>query len=267
MRKRSGKSDWRLKWGIGVAVLSILLLYASSFAAAQSIDERPPLAISKIAASEPAVAGDTLTYLITLTNTGQESLTGITVADETPAQTTLFGVSGPPGWMMTSPGAGQSGQVVWQAQAPLSPGQEVILELIVTVDSLADGPIINQTYTVQAEGWAGTVTGPPVITSLILPTPTWTPRVTPTEIPTETPTEKPVATATNLPTKTPTPTPSATVTSLPEATSDLTQSISPTPAVPVEKASTNAGLGILSFMVLGIVIVALGLVYFIRRRA
>lgn len=244
-----------------------LLLGLASLAAAQSNEDQPPLAFRITPVTDQAVAGDRLTYLLTLTNTGSDALAGVTVTDETPAQTTLFGVSGPPGWMMTSPGAGRSGQVVWQAWEPFPPGQAVVLELIVTVDPLADGSLINNAYTAQAEGWAGTVTGPPVITDLIMPTPTRTPQVTPTQAPTETPTKELVATATNLPTQTPTPPPAATATMLPEATSDLTQNISPTPATPVEETSTSAGPGILFFMVVGIVIVILGLVYFVRQKA
>jgi uncharacterized repeat protein (TIGR01451 family) len=191
-------AEARLKWGAVAVLLAGLLLYASPSATAQPANARPPLALSK-AASELAVAGDTLTYLLTLTNTGQSPLPGVVVKDTTPGGTTCFGVSGPAGWAMTTPGQGRAGQVVWRAESPLPPAEAATLRFIVTIAPGARGQIVNSDYEARAEGWAEPVSGPPVLTDLAAPTPTWTRP----PLPTETLIETPAVTATAPPGVTP----------------------------------------------------------------
>jgi hypothetical protein len=183
------------------------------------------------------------------------------VSDETPAGTTLFGVNSPPGWMMTSPGQGRTGQVTWQLVEPLPSDTTATLEFIVTINLDATGPIINDTYVAQVPGRQA-ITGPPVITNLVLPTPTWTPPVAPPETPTETPTR--------APTKEAPATPAASATSLPdvilEQAPSPTSTSAPTPGSPLPNSS-GEGVGIMVLGGLVLVILALGLVFLISRRA
>ncbi len=198
MTKRPNGPEQKVKWIIGAVLWAILLLYTSSFAAAQSNNDRPTLALSKTTVSAVAVSGDTLTYVLTLTNTGKLPLAGVVVSDTTPPGTTLFGVSGPPGWVMTTPGQGRSGQVVWQAGQPMAGGEVVTLQFIVKVLPNAPGSIASDKYEARAEGRPEAVSGPPLITALVAPTPTWTPPPRPAAPLSTTPTV--------LPSKSPTPT-------------------------------------------------------------
>ena len=256
---------WVLRTSVRVILLLVFWLTATWLAAAQSTEDAPPLNLASKATVDLAVAGDTLTYLLVLTNTGQITLEEVVVSEITPAGTTVFGVNGPPGWMMTTPGQGRTGQVIWQAETSLPPGAEVTLEFTVTINPDATGSIINNTYSVQVQGWSEPVAGPPVITNLVSPTPTWTPPLVPTE-PTRTSTKTP----TGAPTKEPPATSAATATSPPDVVLEQTQT--PTPLLPLtngvssEDTPGNAGVGIITLVVLGVVVVAVGLIVLLSRR-
>jgi uncharacterized repeat protein (TIGR01451 family) len=260
--KQLGELTWFLRTGMRVILPLIFWLISSWLVAAQSAENGPKLDLSTNATNDVAVAGDTLTYLLVLTNTGPIPLEEVVVSDETPAGTTLFGVNSPSGWMMTTPGQGRTGQVVWQTVEPLPPGAEVTLEFIVTIDSDATGPIINDTYLAQVEGWSETVTGPPIVTELVSPTPTWTPPLVPTEIPTKTPTGAP----TELLPEIPATAPAATATSSPpDVALEQTQFATPIPGTPAEDRSGDTGIGTFALTVFGVVVIVIGLMYLIGR--
>ena len=254
----------KLKWGMGAILLTILLLYALPFAAAQSTNDRPPLALSKVVTPEPAVAGDTLTYLITLTNTGQLSLEGVTVIDTTSVGTTIFGANGPSGWWVTTTsGQGQPGQVIWRPENPLLPGEVVTLGFIVSIASAASGPIVSDEYEARAEGWAKPVSGPPVVTELIAPTPTWT--LPP--LPTKTPTETPLATPTKIPTKTPAATAAAPPTVTLEQVHTSTEIHASSPAVSSsESREVDGGRGMIIWVGIVVLVIVLVVVFFVVKR-
>lgn len=254
---------WVLRTRARVILLLAVWLIVTWPAAAQSTEDAPPLKLSQKATVDLAVAGDTLTYLLVLTNTGQMPLAEVVVSETTPAGTTLFGVNGPPGWMMTTPGQGRTGRVTWQAEDPVPPGAEVTLEFTITLNPNAAGPIVNNTYSAQVQGWSEPVNGPPIVTQLVSPTPTWTPP----RVPTETPTKTPIGAPTKLsPTR-----PVATATSLPNVVLEQPQSPTamPSPAPPTssEEISGNRSIGSVVWIVMGIVGVAIGLVVLIGRRA
>jgi len=255
-------------WRTGIQVILLLAVWLCSpwLVAAQSPEDTPPIDLAKKVTVDLAVAGNTLTYHLVLTNTGQKSLEEVVVSDTTPAGTTLFGVNSPPGWMMTTPGQGRQGQVTWQLVDPLPPGAIATLEFIVTVNLDATGPIINDTYLAEIPSWPQPITGPPVITELVSPTPTWTPPVVPTETPTEAPTRAPTgAPTTELPA-----TPAATATTPPDVTVEQVPSpfptSSPLPATSPEKARGGMEVGTMALLVLGIIMLALGLAFLIGRR-
>ncbi|MBN1221349.1 MAG: DUF11 domain-containing protein [Anaerolineae bacterium] len=262
MKTPSGIAGKKFKWGIGM-VLLFVLASVSSLVRAQTPDDHPPLSISNVAATELAVAGDTLTYFITLTNTGQVPLEAVVVSDTAPTGTTVFGASGPSGWWTTTiSDQGQPEQVVWRIENPLLPGEAVTLQLMVTVAANAAGQIVNDGYEVRAAGWAKPVGGPPVLTRVIAPTPTRTLQPLPTETPTQTPTV--------IPTKIPTMAPAATATAPLAVVPKQVQSPTPIPAPsspnsPPEKTGIDTEMKIMIWLGLGALMIVLVIVFFVVK--
>jgi uncharacterized repeat protein (TIGR01451 family) len=230
MSKKISKPEQPLKRWIISAGIIFLLWQTTLLAMAQTTDSRPPLALAKVVTAEPVVAGDTLTYLITLTNTGQVSLAGIIVTDSTPEGTTIFGASGPSGWwVQMSAEQGKSGDVTWRSEQALAAGESVMLRFDVAVAPDVSGQIVSDNYQSRVEGWAEAVTGPPLITNVITPPPTWTPPPTATTVSTPTP----ASTPTTLAEKTAT----ATATSPPAITPEQNPSPTQISSAPVENSS------------------------------
>jgi uncharacterized repeat protein (TIGR01451 family) len=192
----------------GQAVGSEGVLSLQLVAHAQS----PVLIISKSASPDPVVAGERLTYVITISNTQSAALTGVVVRD--------------------SPGGGNRGEVSWEALEPLLPDQTAHLEMVVQVEEGWAGLVINADYEATTGGLDDPVIGHPVTTHVVRPTPT----ATPSPMPTATPMP---LTFTPIPTATPTPWP---------ATSTPTPP--PTPASPLKSPGSQIELllGIVSIV-------------------
>lgn len=179
-----GQSALRLLRSAAVIGIFLTLLARTAMLSIAAVEaQRPPLNISKRASPDPAVVGDELTYILTMTNTSTVALTGVVVSDDTPHHTTFLGASGPDWWRMTSPAYGGAGTVTWFAPAPLEPGQMVQLRFLVRVEAPGLEPIVNSKYEARADGLAMPVAGEPVTTTVILPTPTFTPPPTPSPTP------------------------------------------------------------------------------------
>jgi uncharacterized repeat protein (TIGR01451 family) len=89
------------------------------------------------------VAGGTLTYTETVTNSGPNAATSVTLYQQTPPNTTFSSITFPAGWACTSPAAGATGQV------------------ICTIASLASGSTsTNFTYQVKVNNGATTTPAP-----------------------------------------------------------------------------------------------------------
>jgi uncharacterized repeat protein (TIGR01451 family) len=191
--------------------------------------QSPVLAIGKSASPDPVVAGGELTYIITVTNTGDVPLQGVVVTEVLPEGTVAHAMDGLDGqWVMRSANGGRV--LTWEARAPLPPGQPMRLKCIVLVDPSREQPVVNADYKAIAAGEDSPVTGQPVTVRIVSPTPTITPRPSPTPTPVP-------PTSTPIPTATPSPRP---------ATS--TPAPSPTPTPPLKSAESQMGLllGIMS---------------------
>jgi uncharacterized repeat protein (TIGR01451 family) len=228
-----------------LSVVVIGLLVAMPLIPSVVEAQSPPLTISKSASPDPIVAGDELTYIITITNTGHEPLGGVLMTDAVPRHTTFVLASGRGGdWWMQKPRPGEPGEILWRHNGPLVPGQVSSLHFVVRTETSKAEPIVSQGCRVIAEGW-DTMVSEPVTTEVLLPTPTPKPLPTPVP-PTATPLPTPVP-PTATPTPGPTPVPPTTrpsPTSLPTPQKDqASQASSFRP--PFGRAALLIGLGVI----------------------
>ena len=134
--------------------------------------ESPPLTLGKSVSPDPVVAGEELTYVVTITNTGRVPLSGVVMTDVVPRGTTFVLVSGWGGdWWMQTPPMGGQGEIVWRHDGPVAPAQVSRLRFVVQVEATNAEPIFSQGCRIMAEGWNAMVSEA-VTTQVLLPTPT-----------------------------------------------------------------------------------------------
>lgn len=159
--------------------------------------------IMKTAWPDPVTSGNLVTYTITVHNTGDIGITGMTITDTVPTSSVVAGVG--------NNGELVNGQVQWLDQV-IGAGESLSVTFTVAVTGFAEdgGLLINSDYAASAEG--AVVSGSIITTT-----------VNAQESPTATPTEDttPVVTLTPTSTTTETPTPTVTV--------SVTLPMSPTP--------------------------------------
>jgi uncharacterized repeat protein (TIGR01451 family) len=104
------------------------------------------LAITKTDSPDPVIAGNDLTYTVTVTNNGPDTATSVTVTDNLPAETTFVSCSS------TGEGVcGGSGNNQTVTFASLASGQSETITFVANVNcSVADGTVINNTATVSS---------------------------------------------------------------------------------------------------------------------
>lgn len=153
-------------------ILLLILLVAMPLIPSAAEAQGPPLVVSKSASPDPVVAGGELTYIVTITNTGHEPLTGVMMTDVVPRHTTFVLVSGQGGnWWMQTPPLGGQGEITWKLDGPLAPDQISHLRFVVRTEATNAEPIVSQVCRVMAEGWDAIV-GEAVTTQVLSPTPT-----------------------------------------------------------------------------------------------
>ncbi len=114
------------------------------------VEATPDLEISKSNGVDTVQPGDTLTYRIVVTNTGDQNATGVRITDNLPAYTNFIGASD--GGSQTTPGV-----VTWPTFALAGDGASVTRVLTVTVADPfpADTNILTNTATVADDGANG----------------------------------------------------------------------------------------------------------------
>ncbi len=249
------KANYFVDWAVPIAVLSTYGINPSTsylwFGTATDANQynkdylscpfgpATTLGISK--SVDPSVvyvgATTTVTYRVTVTNTGSTDARGVVVTDND------F-----PSWVAISNVTSSAGTVTFSASGfevrvpSLAPGASFTIVVTAAANPSSAATFVN-TVTASASN-ATPVNATATLTALSLPTPTptstatntptntptstSTPTNTPTDTPTATPTETPTATPTDTPTATPTDTPTATPTETPTATPTDTPTATPT---------------------------------------
>jgi uncharacterized repeat protein (TIGR01451 family) len=110
--------------------------------ASASLDVLPAadLAVTKMGPVS-VLASDLITYTITVTNTGPEPSTGVSLSDVLPPGTTFTSVTAPAGWSVTTPPVGGTGTVT-ATIATLANGASGTFTLVVTAPA-APGAVTN----------------------------------------------------------------------------------------------------------------------------
>jgi len=93
------------------------------------------LSIAKTASPNPVVAGQNLTYTLTVTNAGPGVAMDTVVTDAVPASTSFVSASAPAGWTIAAPPVGGTGIVTFSN--PALAVSVTSLTLVVQVDAVA----------------------------------------------------------------------------------------------------------------------------------
>jgi uncharacterized repeat protein (TIGR01451 family) len=108
------------------------------------------LAVTKSDAPDPVVAGNNVTYTITVTNNGPSTAQSVTLADAVPASTTFVSFTAPAGWTTATPPVGGTGTVT-ATNPGVANGATATFTLIVRVNAgTANGTVLTNTATVTS---------------------------------------------------------------------------------------------------------------------
>jgi uncharacterized repeat protein (TIGR01451 family) len=98
---------------------------------------------------DPVIAGNNLTYTVTVANNGPSSAASVTLTDTLPAGTTFVSLTSPGGWSSTTPAVGGTGTVT-STLASLAPGPSVFTLVVNVGNAVAPGTVLSDTATVSS---------------------------------------------------------------------------------------------------------------------
>lgn len=106
------------------------------------------LSVTNVAAPLSAIAGNTITYTITATNSGPSAAANVSLSNAIPAATTFTSLSSAGGWSCTTPAVGASGTI--SCTSPMAAVGTAVFTLVVTVDPNTAAASISSTATVAS---------------------------------------------------------------------------------------------------------------------
>jgi large repetitive protein len=99
------------------------------------------LSVTKTDSPDPVIAGNNLTYTITVTNGGPDNASNVSLTDTVPTGTTFVSFTAPAGWTATTPPAGGTGTVT--ATNPSLAAGSAMFTLVVNVNGSTVGTLTN----------------------------------------------------------------------------------------------------------------------------
>lgn len=124
-----------------LVLLAALFLTTSAFAQATALN------VFKQGAPNPIVAGNEITYTITVSTEGPDDAADVNLTDVLPAGTTFVSLDSEAGWSCTTPAVGAGGTVTCTI-ATFAPGSAFFTLILDTDPSLANGSTLSNTATV-----------------------------------------------------------------------------------------------------------------------
>jgi LPXTG-site transpeptidase (sortase) family protein len=113
------------------------------------LDASPDIAVAKTDGLDTVAPGETLPYVLTVSNNGNQDATGVAVTDTLPANTTFVSAGDNPDGQAASFNSG-TGVVAWPV-FDLAAGHSITLTVTVTVDNLLPAGVSTLTNTAQAQ--------------------------------------------------------------------------------------------------------------------
>jgi hypothetical protein len=198
---------------IGItAIFSIFPLGTWHYFGRPTLAQEPaPFEISLTPQADFAVSGQPFVYTLTITNVSQTPSKDVIIKAKTPEGSVLAdSYFTNPEWFVGGVQRGESGEVIWLTQQPVTPGEVITFDLVVNIlPELVGHQLINDEYVVMTMNNNQVIaSGPPIKTQVLSFPPTPSPVVPVAE--TIAPTVPPLSaqqlqTTPNLASSTPTP--------------------------------------------------------------
>jgi uncharacterized repeat protein (TIGR01451 family)/CSLREA domain-containing protein len=107
------------------------------------------LSVTKVDTPDPVLAGNNLTYTITVNNAGPSNASSVSLSDTLPSGTTFVSLAPPGGWSCSTPGVGSTGTVT--CTNTLLGVSNAVFTLVTKVGSgVAGGTVLSNTASVSS---------------------------------------------------------------------------------------------------------------------
>lgn len=107
------------------------------------------LAVTKVGTPNPVVAGQNLTYTITVTNNGPDAAASAALSDTLPPGMTFVSLTAPAGWSCSTPAVGAAGTVSCSIAAA-GVGSALFTLVVAVAPTAAPGSVVSNTATVES---------------------------------------------------------------------------------------------------------------------